>query len=101
MIEWTNYHQSQIKLVLKPGPAILLRNLLSSRTVFLVDAYLIIAEAVLRAARRPLSPRSIMNAAFKAGIVPEHLFGKAQHKTLHARLSEDILDNKLESRFFR
>jgi hypothetical protein len=66
-----------------------------------LDTYLQIAEIVLRAAKRPLTSRSIMNAAFRAGIVPSQLFGKAQHKTLHARLSEDILRHKLESRFFR
>ena len=63
--------------------------------------YLDIAEAVLRTARRPLSSRAIMHAAHRGGIVPTHLYGKAQHKTLHARLSEDILQHKLESRFFR
>jgi HB1, ASXL, restriction endonuclease HTH domain len=56
---------------------------------------------VLRAARRPLSPRAILSAAYKAGMVPSHLFGKAQHKTLQARLSEDILKFKLNSRFYR
>jgi hypothetical protein len=56
---------------------------------------------VLRAARRPLSPRAILAAAYRAGIVPNHLFGKAQHKTLQARLSEDILRFKLDSRFYR
>src|SRR6476469_2378969 len=65
------------------------------------ENYLDIAEAVLRTARRPLSPRAIMRAAHRAGIVPAHLFGKTQHKTLHARLSEDILQHKLESRFYR
>jgi hypothetical protein len=65
------------------------------------ENYLDIAEAVLRMARRPMSPRAIMDAAYRGGIVPTHLYGKTQHKTLHARLSEDILLNKLESRFFR
>jgi HB1, ASXL, restriction endonuclease HTH domain len=63
--------------------------------------YLDIAEAVLKTARRPLSSRAIMQAAHRGGIVPAHLYGKTQHKTLHARLSEDILQHKLESRFFR
>jgi hypothetical protein len=63
--------------------------------------YLDIAEAVLRAARRPLSARAILDTAYRSGIVPKHLYGKTQHKTLHARLAEDILDKKLESRFFR
>lgn len=66
-----------------------------------MDTYLDLAEAVLRAARRPLSPRAILSAAYKAGIVPSHLFGKTQHKTLQARLSEDILRLKLDSRFYR
>jgi hypothetical protein len=65
------------------------------------ENYLDIAEAVLQIARRPLSARAIMDAAYRGGIVPAHLYGKTQHKTLHARLSEDILRNKLESRFFR
>jgi hypothetical protein len=42
-----------------------------------------------------------LDAAYKAGIVPSHLFGKAQHKTLQARLSEDILRLKLDSQFYR
>jgi hypothetical protein len=66
-----------------------------------VDSYLDLAEVVLRAARRPLSPRAMLDAAYKARIVPSHLFGKAQHKTLQARLSEDILRLKLDSRFYR
>jgi HB1, ASXL, restriction endonuclease HTH domain len=66
-----------------------------------LDTYLDIAEAVLRAARRPLTARAIIDAAHRGGIVPAHLHGKAQHKTLQARLSEDILHRKLESRFYR
>ncbi|RNJ50707.1 winged helix-turn-helix domain-containing protein [Methylocystis hirsuta] len=66
-----------------------------------MDSYLELAEMVLRAARRPLSPRAILDAAYKAGMVPSHLFGKAQHKTLQARLSEEILRLKLDSRFYR
>src|SRR5437763_111510 len=66
-----------------------------------LETYLEIAEAVLRAARRPLTARAILDAAYRGGIVPTHLYGKTQHKTLQARLSEDILLRKLESRFFR
>jgi hypothetical protein len=65
------------------------------------ENYLDVAEAVLRTARRPMSPKAIIDAAYRGGIVPTHLHGKRQDKTLHARLSEDILQNKLESRFFR
>ena len=66
-----------------------------------LENYLDIAEVVLSTARRPMSPRAIMDAAHRARIVPAHLYGKTQHKTLQARLSEDILEHKLESRFFR
>ena len=66
-----------------------------------MDAYLEIAERVLRAARRPLSAKAILDAAFQAGIVPEHLHGQSQHKTLQARLSEYILEFKKDGIFFR
>jgi len=66
-----------------------------------LDSYLDLAEVVLRAARRPLTPRAILKEAFRGGLVPTHLFGQTQHKTLQARLSEDILHNRVESRFYR
>ena len=66
-----------------------------------MDTYLEIAEWVLRAARRPMTPSAILQAAYRAGIVPTHLRGKTQHKTLQARLSENILSNRLESKFYR
>lgn len=65
------------------------------------DSYLEIAEAVLRRARTPLSTRQIMDLAFLSGVVPTHLHGSTQYKTLGARLSEDILRLKRRSRFFR
>lgn len=67
----------------------------------LLSTYLHIAEEVLRIARKPLSARAIMRQAFLSGIVPAHLYGKAQHKTLQARLSEDILHRRDHSAFFR
>ena len=66
-----------------------------------MDAYLAIAQQVLRAARQPMSPRRILDAAFRASIVPHHLHGKTQHKTLQARISEDILLRRGKSLFFR
>lgn len=66
-----------------------------------MDSYLKIAEQVLRAARRPLGPRAILNAAYLSELVPPSLYGKTQHKTLQARLSEDILFNRERSAFFR
>lgn len=66
-----------------------------------MDSYLTIAERVLRAARRPMTAKAILHAALRAGIVPDHLRGETQHKTLQARLSEEILHKRLEGRFFR
>lgn len=42
-----------------------------------------------------------MDLAFLLGLVPPHLHGPTQFKTLGARLSEDILRLKRRSRFFR
>lgn len=66
-----------------------------------VSAYLQIAETVLRTARRPMSAASIMRKAIMADLVPSHLHGQTQHKTLQARLSEDILERRDHSVFFR
>lgn len=66
-----------------------------------MDTYLDIARTVLRAARRPMSARSILDTAYEAGVVPPHLHGRTQHKTLQARLSEDILHHRDTSQFYR
>jgi hypothetical protein len=66
-----------------------------------LDAYLDIATLVLRAERRPLSARAILGAAYRAGLVPKHLHGRTQHKTLQARISEDIVLRRDLSTFFR
>jgi hypothetical protein len=66
-----------------------------------LDSYLQVAYQVLKAARRPMTARGILDAAYKASIVPEHLFGKTQQKTLQARLSEDILHFRETSAFYR
>lgn len=66
-----------------------------------MDAYLAIAEKILRQARRPLGAREILRLAYPSGKVPTHLFGKTQHKTLGARLAEDILDRGHRSLFYR
>lgn len=59
------------------------------------------AAAVLRRSRTPLSTKQILDLAFLAGLVPPHLHGSTQYKTLGARLSEDILRFKRRSQFFR
>jgi len=66
-----------------------------------LSSYLHIAEQVLSLVRRPLTPRSILREAYLLGAVPKHLHGKTQHKTLQARLSEDILRKREQSAFFR
>jgi hypothetical protein len=65
------------------------------------NLYLNIAENVLLKASRPLTPREILDFAFIDGLVPSHLHGHTQHKTLQARLSEDISHYLDQSRFFR
>lgn len=65
------------------------------------DAYLRIAESVLRANRRPMSTKQILRDAYLRGIVPANLHGRTQYKTLGARLSEDILELRARSKFFR
>lgn len=66
-----------------------------------MDAYLEIAVVILRSEKRPLSPRAILAEAYRRGVVPPHLHGKTQHKTLQARVSEDIIIRREHSAFFR
>jgi hypothetical protein len=66
-----------------------------------VDTYLDIARIVLRAERRPLTPRAILTIAYQSGIVSHRLYGRTQHKTLGARLSEDVVKRGDRSLFFR
>lgn len=66
-----------------------------------MDSYLTIAAAVLREARRPLSASEILKRAYPSGGMPSHLHGRTQHKTLGARLAEDILERGDASAFYR
>ncbi|MBZ9766555.1 winged helix-turn-helix domain-containing protein [Mesorhizobium sp. CA6] len=66
-----------------------------------MNSYLKMSEAVLSKSRQPLTAREILDAAYRLQLVPDHLFGKTQHKTLHARLCEDILHNRRASLFAR
>lgn len=66
-----------------------------------MDAYLKIALEVLDAERRPLSPKAILETAYRRSLVPTHLHGKTQHKTLQARISEDIVERREHGLFFR
>lgn len=66
-----------------------------------MDSYLQIAQAVLRSARRPMGAKAILDLAYQADVVPKHLYGKTQQKTLQARLSEEILHHRGTSPFYR
>ncbi|MGV1769355.1 HTH domain-containing protein [Agrobacterium vitis] len=66
-----------------------------------MNSYLRMAISVLSKSRSAMSAREILEAAYRLQLVPEHLFGKTQFKTLHARLSEDILRNRNNSAFTR
>lgn len=66
-----------------------------------MDSYLQIAQTVLKSARRPMGAKAILDVAYKAGVVPNHLYGKTQQKTLQARLSEEILHHRETSLFYR
>lgn len=66
-----------------------------------MDTYLALAERVLRAQKRALSALEMVRIAYRDGLAPLHIRGATQHKTLQARLSEDILRYRGESRFYR
>ncbi|MFB0693011.1 winged helix-turn-helix domain-containing protein [Agrobacterium pusense] len=66
-----------------------------------MSTYLQIAEEILLRERRPMSARAILKLAHAMDMVPYQLYGRTQHKTLQARLSEDILYRKERSPFFR
>ena len=66
-----------------------------------MNRYLEIAEKVLEGALRPLSAKNILKLAYEKNLVPKELYGQTQHKTLQARLSEDILLRRERSGFFR
>lgn len=66
-----------------------------------MNSYLQLAETVLKKVRRPLDARQMLSTAYQLSIVPDGLFGKTQHKTLHARLAEDIRRRRTDSVFVR
>ncbi|MCE8556668.1 winged helix-turn-helix domain-containing protein [Ruegeria pomeroyi] len=66
-----------------------------------MSSYLEIAEKVLAYRRRPMGSHAILREAYLLDLMPPHLHGETQHKTLQARLSEDILHAKERSRFVR
>lgn len=67
----------------------------------MADAYLNMAETVIRSAGVPLRPAEMVSFAYASNLLPWHLHGARQDKTLHARLSEDISRNRESSLFCR
>ncbi|MDQ0251501.1 hypothetical protein J2W22_003589 [Sphingomonas kyeonggiensis] len=66
-----------------------------------MDTYLTLAERILAEQKRALSALEIIRIAYREEIAPAHLTGRTQHKTLQARLSEDILRFRAGSKFYR
>lgn len=66
-----------------------------------MSSYLDIAEKVLELRRRPMGAHAILKEAYLLDFVPTHLHGETQHKTLHARVAEDIVRSRDRSRFVR
>lgn len=66
-----------------------------------MNSYTTIAFQVLKESREALSADQILEIAYRLQLVPDDLFGKTQHKTLHARIAEDILHNRGDSLFAR
>ncbi|MFP5517375.1 MAG: hypothetical protein ACLGJC_30380 [Alphaproteobacteria bacterium] len=67
----------------------------------MADAYLELATAILQVHQRPMSSREIIELANKYRMIPDHLHGKTIHKTLQARISENIVKYRFKSPFFR
>lgn len=65
------------------------------------DSYLQIAEKALELARRPLTPREMLQSARDNGFMPTHLTGATMHKTLMARLAEHIRTASAKAEFYR
>jgi len=73
----------------------------SSFQTFGSNAYLHLAQQAIRAAKKPLSPADMIELAKSDGFMPDHLYGKTQHKTLAARLSVYIRQRSKKSEFYR
>jgi hypothetical protein len=65
------------------------------------NSYLEIAERVLVGSSQPLSAAEILREARRKRILPSHLYGLRQDRTLQARLSENIAKYGANSPFFR
>jgi hypothetical protein len=64
------------------------------------DSYLDIAENILRSRGRPLTAQEILENAIRYGLTLPNR-GRTMHKTLQARITEDLLQKRHRSRFVR
>jgi HB1, ASXL, restriction endonuclease HTH domain len=65
------------------------------------DSYVIIAQKVLEARGRPMTAQQILFDAQRFGFLPKHLFGETMPKTLQARISDEIKNNRDGAIFYR
>jgi len=66
-----------------------------------MDLYLWAAQRILAKHRRPMRVREILELAYEDGFFADNIQGATPHKTMHARLSTDIVENGEQSNFIR
>ena len=66
-----------------------------------MSQYLWAAETILNRVRRPMGARELVDRAFAEGLLSDKIHGSTPHKTMHARLSVDIVERGCISRFVR
>jgi len=68
----------------------------------MANFYLELARKILELSQHPMSPREMIDAAKKTGLIPEkYSKAKTPHKTIHARLAESIRQQGSKSPFYR
>ncbi|MFT8781446.1 winged helix-turn-helix domain-containing protein [Acetobacter orientalis] len=72
-----------------------------NKELLLNNNYLKICYNIIKQEKRPLRAKEIVEIALKSGMMPYHLYGKTQQKTIHARISEHIKKHQENSLFFR
>ncbi|MDZ4086946.1 MAG: winged helix-turn-helix domain-containing protein [Tabrizicola sp.] len=63
--------------------------------------YLEVARKVISVRGRPLTAQEILHDAARYGLMPADLSGETMHKTLQARITEDISEHRDHSAFYR
>jgi hypothetical protein len=66
-----------------------------------MDLYLWAAQRILAKHRRPMRVREILELAYEDGFFADNIQGATPHKTMHARLSTNIVENGEQSNFIR